>query len=435
MAGSDTPPPTTADPAPRDIQALTGLRFLAALSVAMAHGVQHIVPFAGAKPLWHLLLSQLSAIGMPLFFVLSGFVIHYNYASIVRAGSGRRIFNFFVARFTRIYPLFVICLFADLAWKFCYAQLPATTAQALPFYLTMTQSWVFRLLAGQSLIFQFGWSPQVAWSVSTEWFFYCAYPLVCMLVMRLRTAQSTRVAIGLLVAVASGGLIFGAQFAQVIDGFAATSIDPAAGAGGGNLSFRFWLFYFSPYLRILEFLLGCLCAHLIMRLRDRPPEAAERRAGLELTVVAAALTVGLYLLLYPLVGYVAVLSPYLVLIRQGFGLALPCALLIFCCARYDNPIVRLLASPRLVLCGEASYSLYLLHMVVIDGFRFESADSGISALVTVGNLMRLAVTIVTAIGLSLVSWQVVEIPARRVLRSRLTVRSNPVGTDPAPQPA
>jgi peptidoglycan/LPS O-acetylase OafA/YrhL len=420
--------------AARDIPALTGLRFLAALSVAISHGIQHIVPFAGTTPLWHLMLSQLSGIGMPLFFVLSGFVIHYNYAGIVQAGSGRQIFNFFVARFTRIYPLFIICVFGDLAWKLCYAQLPATTGQALPFYLTMTQSWVFRLLGGQALIFQFGWSPQVAWSVSTEWFFYCAYPLICLLVMRLRTARSTGAVIGLLVVVASGGLILGIYFANAIDAFAAARIDPAAGAGSGNLSFRFWLFYFSPYLRILEFLLGCLCAHLVMKLGDPATRAVRPRSGTALTVAAVILIAGLYLLFYPLAGLVPALVPYFILIRQGFGPAIPCALLIFCCARYDNGVVRLLAAPRLVFCGEASYSLYLLHMIVIDAFRFETADSGISPLIAVGNLMRLALTLTTAIGLSLVSWQIVEIPARRFLRKRLTVQSSPTDDASALRP-
>ena len=51
---------------------------------------------------------------MPLFFVLSGFVIHYNYAQPVHAQPLRGTYNFFVARFARLYPMYFVVLFADL---------------------------------------------------------------------------------------------------------------------------------------------------------------------------------------------------------------------------------------------------------------------------------------------------------------------------------
>ena len=69
-----------------DVPALTGLRFLAAFSVLLAHGLTATVtnnePPKGAV-LW---LMQSSGFGMTLFFVLSGFVIHYNYAGLVTDG-------------------------------------------------------------------------------------------------------------------------------------------------------------------------------------------------------------------------------------------------------------------------------------------------------------------------------------------------------------
>ncbi len=85
---------TTAQSAGRrpDVPALTGLRFLAAFAVLLAHGLAATV--ASNEPpqgivLW---LMQLSGFGMTLFFVLSGFVIHYNYAGLVtdRAPSRHR---------------------------------------------------------------------------------------------------------------------------------------------------------------------------------------------------------------------------------------------------------------------------------------------------------------------------------------------------------
>src|ERR1700722_5359614 len=58
------------------IPALTGLRFIAAASVLISHGLLEIMPFQGDNaPSWYTHLSEVAAEGMPLFFVLSGFVI------------------------------------------------------------------------------------------------------------------------------------------------------------------------------------------------------------------------------------------------------------------------------------------------------------------------------------------------------------------------
>ena len=97
---------TTAESASRrpDVPALTGLRFLAAFSVLLAHGLAAIVandaPPQGAV-YW---LMQASGFGMTLFFVLSGFVIHYNYARLVSDGGPRGIAAFLWARFARLNP-------------------------------------------------------------------------------------------------------------------------------------------------------------------------------------------------------------------------------------------------------------------------------------------------------------------------------------------
>src|ERR1700726_4518484 len=95
-----------------DVPALTGLRFLAAFSVLLAHGLSATLtnnePPNGAV-LW---LMEASGFGMTLFFVLSGFVIHYNYAGLVTDGRWRGIAAFFWARFARLYPLFLLMMLA-----------------------------------------------------------------------------------------------------------------------------------------------------------------------------------------------------------------------------------------------------------------------------------------------------------------------------------
>src|SRR5215469_3548515 len=91
---------------PKQLPALTGLRFLAALCVVVSQSI-HAMTTAG-NPLWSMYLGTLSAFGMALFFVLSGFVIHFNYSEQIREHRWRGTLNFFIARFARLYPLYIV---------------------------------------------------------------------------------------------------------------------------------------------------------------------------------------------------------------------------------------------------------------------------------------------------------------------------------------
>src|SRR5262245_1965462 len=107
------------------VPALTGLRFVAAGFVLISHSTVFLLPFPGAAPDWHLYLQSIALLGMSVFFVLSGFVIHYNYSQLLQRKRG--ILSFFVARLSRIYPLFFACVAFDLVFKYFYDQLPAAT--------------------------------------------------------------------------------------------------------------------------------------------------------------------------------------------------------------------------------------------------------------------------------------------------------------------
>ena len=54
---------------------------------------------------------------------------------------------------------------------------------ALPYFLTFTQSWVYNLVHDHILFFRLGSALPLTWSISTEWFFYFCYPAVLFFVM------------------------------------------------------------------------------------------------------------------------------------------------------------------------------------------------------------------------------------------------------------
>jgi peptidoglycan/LPS O-acetylase OafA/YrhL len=394
------------------IPALTGLRFVAAFCVVLSHAIPKIVPFA-SPPKVVVLLSTLSAAGMSLFFVLSGFVIYYNYSETISRPTG--LYNFLVARFARLYPLYFVGVSYDLFTGVSDAKLSASKI-ALPYYATLSQSWVYRPIGDNALIYQFGLISQVAWSISTEWFFYLVFPLACVAISGLSTVRGRLWAAATLITVALAILVFLTANAAAISIYGLEAFGPV-GASLQDGVYR-WLMYFSPYVRLFEFLLGCLCASIFVRLEIRPSPAEERR-GVWLTAGAVLAVAALHWLMF---GVESNAPWHRVLqgLHMNFGFAPFLAVLIFCCARYRNAIVRLLAAPAVVLCGEASYSLYLLHLVVIHAFGYEA--SGISSLR--GALIatvQLGVVIATSVGLSLVTWSVIEVPARRWIRRIMTV--------------
>lgn len=414
------------------IPALTGLRFVAAATVVFAHAFHKFMPLSGDLPWWYLLPASLSGIGMPLFFVLSGFVIHYNYSAPIEGERARGTFNFLVARFARLYPLYIVGLSFDLLNSYSYYQLSPHAAPALPYYLTMTQTWVYGILGDRSLIYVFGPLPQVAWSISGEWFFYLAYPFICAAIAKARRTSALVLALVILV-IAGYGLLSIAIFHKAwIASLGVSLYGPIA--NDVQYSFFRWAIYFSPCSRILEFLLGCLVAAIFMRLRSTVDGVGHQARGL-LTTIGALVAIGLlYAVIFAPRG--RLFPSWVHDFHLSFGLAPALALLIFCCARYQNAIVDALSGRWIVLCGEASYSLYLLHMIVIDRLGMQS-PAPTNLRIALGDLLRLAFCFLTCVGLSLVTWRLIEVPARRWLRQTLSIPSKSAaiaGSKTAPRP-
>jgi hypothetical protein len=138
----------------------------------VAHGTVQLLKFEGPPtPIdW---LPNLADIGMTLFFVLSGFVIHYNYRRKVTEQ------GLVWARFARLYPLFLFMLVLDVLLGRKLMVFVADNVDgfqdvlgSLPYYLLLVQSWFYVPFGDSSLIYVTGSNIALSWSISTEWFFY-----------------------------------------------------------------------------------------------------------------------------------------------------------------------------------------------------------------------------------------------------------------------
>ncbi len=142
-------------------KSLTGLRFLAALMVF----ITHLAPKT-FHPYINNFLSELQ-IGVPIFFVLSGFLIYsryYDKDSIVKNG----ISNYFTNRFIRIYPLYLIVTLGNIYWYNLDFKLSFLNITLLHGFF---QRYAFIPLAQ-------------TWSLTVECTFYILIPLIFLLISK-----------------------------------------------------------------------------------------------------------------------------------------------------------------------------------------------------------------------------------------------------------
>src|SRR6516165_2526238 len=88
------------------LEALTGLRFLAAAHVLFFHAGLAGLP---GVPVWIKNVAAHADLSVSLFFVLSGFILTYNYFDPVR-GCRTSDREFWAARFARVYPVYLLGL-------------------------------------------------------------------------------------------------------------------------------------------------------------------------------------------------------------------------------------------------------------------------------------------------------------------------------------
>jgi peptidoglycan/LPS O-acetylase OafA/YrhL len=392
------------------IASLDGFRFFAAFSVMVGHGYWYIVLLQQPRT-EHLTFDNLmlcgGSVGMTLFFVLSGFVIHFNYHKTVPSGLSGKL-DFFIARFARLYPLFLLVFGYDfylLMWAQGYFSgyvfTPYDVFKALPFYLTFTQSWWWWPIGSTTAYSYYAtWmtgATGAMWSLSTEAFFYFAYLFGAGLLGRL---VGRWLAVAGVAAFGYGLFFYGFAWfhSRTWSAWAAAHypyVDPN--------EFTHWILFQSPYGRISEFLLGAVAAQVFL---TRIGKSKSEVTGRVLTYGSLVVFLGLV---------VAIFAPP----RNPFGIigtqccAVFVASLIYGAARYRSLLSQFLSSPLLVKLGNASYSLYLLHYFVLH-------DYGQLLVVRHPDVSRWAIYIammIVALIVSYISYMVIERPAIRWVRA------------------
>jgi peptidoglycan/LPS O-acetylase OafA/YrhL len=299
------------------VPALTGLRAFAALWVLALH-MSWIV--AALLPGWPsavlTVLARPGFLGVDVFFVLSGFIISYNYAAVFDDGFDlRRWGRFLWARLARIYPVHAVILVAL-----------AIAVLGLGFGRggeIEERRWSIGALA-QSFLLIHAWTGEtdvwngVSWSISSEWLAYLCFPLLSFLAVVLTRASRLRaawVAVFVLTALPALRQTFATSLNDIVP---------------------------MPPLQILaEFLAGCVTYRLFER-RARSPRVFSNPGPLLVALVAVS--AGL--------AHWGVTAFWAVVFVPPMLLGI---------ARHEGFLSRVLSHPAAVYWGKVSFALYMTH--------------------------------------------------------------------------
>jgi peptidoglycan/LPS O-acetylase OafA/YrhL len=376
---------------------LTGLRWILAMWVVMFHETApdgFMGPAMPHDPNALFCLLRTGYMAVSIFFVLSGFILSYNY-SLANRWTVTQWLRFGVARFARIYPAYFVGLLLMAPFVAGYllkdhspAALVRQAAAAL-LNLTLLQSWIPRAALSWN-------SP--GWSLSVEAFFYCCFPIVGVALWKLSRLRSILIAGSLFWAIAMAAPLLSLLLPAI--GF-----DHLAAATSRYLNEdRFWtnLLRFNPLVRLPDFCVGILLGRAYQELIRRKSLFVGKGyyfyvPGIVLEILAISQCKSL---------------PYL-LVHNGLFLPLH-AMVILGLALGGGALARLLSTGPMIFLGDTGYSTYILHSPVARWMKTVAVPpNGIGVMV---------LYVLGVVCLSAIVFKVIEEPGSRILKRKLKSR-------------
>jgi len=353
-----------------ELRALTGLRGVAGTTVALAHFQQFSPDGAATFFVWHAAVD--------LFFCLSGFTLSYVYR--------RNEFQFsryLIARIARIYPLYVLTLIiAGAAWIIPFFVNPKTypaRSASVDFLLQlfMLNSWP---VIGSGVHWNI-----VAWSISVEWF---CYLLLFPLLLAQTLSWSTPFRLLCLV------LLSAVSYTVFARHYDSNLINAEIYAPPSQ-----WSYWVNLLRGILGFTAGWIAF-----------ASFERRDGLFSSCARFSTPLWLAAACIVILGYCRLIN------AQAMVFLLP--FLVLAATDHSSLTSRLLGSKVFCFLGVVSYSIYMLHPLVLVLFIAIYAAPWTASIY--------ALLVGTTVVVSTCAYFAIEMPARNAIRGLQGMRPAPI---------
>ena len=353
------------------IEQLTFTRFVAAMVVVFFHFGGNI-PFLNQEP-WGALLRA-GDIAVSYFFTLSGFIMAIAYYSLVEKGFDKA--KYVVARFARIYPLYLIALLLMIPLVMYTGN---NGKKALLLNLTLLQAW----FPGYALTFN---SP--GWAISVEVFFYVVYPFLLIFLAR----RSVKYLLGVT------GVFW--LFSQVLHIYLLNNRYQPYPSPEHDFVYYFPLFHLNAFLLGMAF--GVIFKRHRLRYEFKPWVTF---CGVLICLIGICVGIMYWHEITGLLGLT--MAPTNGALSPLFGL------FIILLSLDTSVLSRILQHKTLVLLGEASYAIYILQEPISQIYYYRIAEwTGLS-----GNI-HFYIFVGLLIVISLVMYRWVENPARMWLRKQ-----------------
>ena len=348
------------------INQITFTRFIAALSVVFFHYGMHTLP-ESIPWLKNSITAGPTAVNY--FFVLSGFIMAIAYYHVKPTNQLAKK-KYWLARFARIYPVYMIALLLMAAASFSEL---GKNVLALPLHLTMLQAW----LPGYPMTLN-----NPGWSLSVEAFFYLCFPFILAMVYRLGLKY---------LAIATVITWFITQYVLL------SGINNPEYIPGSSLHD---FIYYNPLMHINAFLAGLFCGILFKKNADSI--SSPKTIWLISSIALIIILLETQPLIESTIGFK---------IAYTNGLIAPAFLLfIWLLASTQGRVQKWLSHPLLILLGEASFSIYILQKPI-----FGLYNKILEKRLALGDVADFYVALTLLIIISIASYKLFETPARNLI--------------------
>lgn len=366
------------------ISSLTSLRFFAALMVFCSHlffwinNNNHFANQLGS-------IFYEGYIGVTFFFILSGFILTYNYNDDVNAKKINTK-GFLILRLSRIYPTHLLTFLISIP---LLGYISKTLLIPGIFNAALLQSFAPKLYCCFN---------DVSWSISDELFFYS----ICCVLLLLPFKKLTT-----LLMVELGVII---------------TLLLIAGHSRIPFDLQHWFFYNFPLTRTIDFITGIVLAKIFIK----NSETIRNKYSTKCFTLLETMSICLLMLF----AYLALRHKIPQILRYDIYYVIPMSLIVIIFAFEKGLISRLLTSKSLVFLGEISFSMYMFHrMIILYVDEHFIAPHHYSFGLLSASALTIALLSFTIV-ISATNYSLYEMPLNRFFRkkfkSKIMTRTHPV---------